>query len=44
MGKTVEIRARLGVRSGDDGQSMGRRDARTWHDEVLEAHLWILYC
>lgn len=43
MGKAIEIRTRLGVRSGDDGQSMGRRDARAWHDEVPEAHLWVLY-
>lgn len=43
MGKTVEIRTRLGVRSGDDGQSMGWRDARAWHDEVPEAHLRIFY-
>lgn len=43
MGKAVEICTRLGVRSGDDGQSMGRRDARSWHDKVPETHLWILY-
>lgn len=43
MGKTVEICTRLGVRSGDDGKPMGRRDARAWHDEVPEAHLWVFY-
>jgi len=43
MGKAVEIRTCLGLRSGDDGKSMGRRDARAWYDEVPEAHLWVFH-
>lgn len=43
MGEATEICARLGIRSSNYGESMGRRDARSWHDEVLEAHIWLLY-
>lgn len=43
VGEAIEVRSRLGVRGGDYGQSMGRRDTRSRHDEVPEAHLWVLY-
>lgn len=43
VGKTLEIRTRLGVRGGDHGKSMGRRDTRSWHDKVPETHLWLLH-
>lgn len=43
MGKAAEIRSGMGVRRRDDGQPMGRRDPRSRHDQVPQAHLRLLY-
>jgi len=43
MGEIIEVRARLGIRGGDHGQSVGRRDARPRYDKVPEAHLRLLH-
>lgn len=42
MGEITAIRSCLGIRSGNDGKSMGRCNSRSWYDEISEAHLWIL--
>lgn len=43
MGEAIEVRARLGVRGSYYGKSVGRRDTRSWHDEVPETHLRIFH-
>lgn len=42
MGEITAICSCLGIRSGNDGKSMGRCNSRSWYDEISEAHLWIL--
>lgn len=42
MGEITTICSCLGIRSGNDGKSMGRCNSRSWYDEISEAHLWIL--
>lgn len=42
MGEIAAISSCLGIRSGNDGKSMGRCNSRSWYDEISEAHLWIL--
>lgn len=42
MGEIAAVSSCLGIRSGNDGKSMGRCNSRSWYDEISEAHLWIL--